>query len=171
MVPGLRQGMMMGFFVAALLGCAGAPTPKPAVSIPLTQTLQAATPAQAHVIKTATSLLDAPYRYGGTTPAGFDCSGFLFYVYRTAAGVDLPRETQGMIQVGRPVEIADLQPADIVYFKIETETSLHAGIYIGNGQFIHAPSSKGQVNIQSLSLDYWKQSYFGARRVLWRSGL
>lgn len=170
MIPGLKEGVA-GLAVVALVGCAGAPPPKPASPTPFTHTPQAATPAQAQVIKTALSLLGTPYRYGGTTPAGFDCSGFVYYVYRTAAGVELPRATQGLIQIGRPIEAADLQPADLVYFKIENQKPLHAGIYLGEGKFIHAPSSKGQVNIQSLGLDYWKERYLGARRVLWRSGL
>jgi len=170
MIPWLKEGLA-GVMAVVLVGCAGAPAPTPAASIPMTHTLQAATPAQAQVIKVAQSLLGTPYQYGGTTPKGFDCSGFIFYVYQTAAGVELPRETQGLSQIGRPIDITDLRPADIVYFKIDRSLSLHAGIYLGDGQFIHAPSSNGQVNIQSLATDYWHTQYLGARRVLWRSGL
>jgi len=170
MIRGLREGVA-GVIAVALVGCAGAPPPKPTVSIPITHTQQAATPAQAQVIKVAQSLLGTPYAYGGTTPKGFDCNGFIYYVYQTAAGIELPRATQGLSQIGRPIETTDLRPADIVYFKIDRSLSLHAGIYLGDGQFIHAPSSNGQVNIQSLSTDYWQARYLGARRVLWRSGL
>jgi cell wall-associated NlpC family hydrolase len=171
MIPGLKKGVGAGCVAVALVGCAGAPPPKPVVSIPVTHTQQAATPAQTQVIKVAQSLLGTPYQYGGVTPKGFDCSGFIFYVYQTAAGVVLPRETQGLSQIGRPIDVSDLRPADIIYFKIDRSLSLHAGIYLGDGQFIHAPSSDGQVNIQSLATDYWKTRYQGARRVLWRSGL
>jgi len=171
MSPGLRRGVW-GCLAVVLAGCAGAPPPKPIITpIPITRTTEAATPAQAQVIKTAQSLLGTPYQYGGTTPNGFDCSGFIYYVYRQAAGVTLPRETQGLIQIGHPIEITDLRPADIVYFKIDRREPLHAGIYVGNGQFIHAPSTNGQVNLQELDSDYWKSRYQGARRVLWRSGL
>jgi cell wall-associated NlpC family hydrolase len=170
MIPGLKEGMA-GVIAVALVGCAGTPPPKPAASIPLTHTLQAVTPAQAQVLKVAQSLLGTPYQYGGITPKGFDCSGFIFYVYREAAGVELPRETQGLTQIGRPIDVTDLRPSDIIYFKIDKSVLLHAGIYLGDGQFIHAPSSNGQVNIQSLATDYWKDRYQGARRVLWRSSL
>jgi len=170
MIPGRRESVA-GICVLLLAACAGAPPLKSSVDVPLTASTQAVTPAQAQVIKVAQSLLGAPYRYGGVTPSGFDCSGFIFYVYRQAAGVELPRETQGLIQIGRPIELADLRPADIVYFTIDGRRALHTGIYVGNGLFIHAPSSKGQVNIQDLHSDYWKARYQGARRVLWRSGL
>ena len=170
MIPGLRRGAW-GWLMIVLAGCAATPPPKPLVSVPVTRTTEAATPAQAQVVKIAQSLIGAPYHYGGTTPDGFDCSGFIYYVYRQAAGVVLPRETQGLIQIGRPIDMADLRPADIVYFKIDRREPLHTGIYVGNGQFIHAPSTNGQVSFQDLDSDYWKSRYQGARRVLWRSGL
>jgi cell wall-associated NlpC family hydrolase len=170
MKPMLLRGVI-GVVAAVVVGCAGAPPPKPAVAIPVTHTPQATTPAQTQVITVAQSLLGTPYRYGGSTPKGFDCSGFISYVYREAAGINLPRETQGLTQIGRSIETTDLRPADIVYFKIEQQRQLHAGIYLGDGRFIHAPSTSGQVNIQRLDLDYWNTRYQGARRVLWRSGL
>ena len=170
MKPMLLRGVI-GVVAAVVVGCAGTPPPKPAVAIPVTHTPQATTPTQTQVVTVAQSLLGTPYRYGGSTPKGFDCSGFISHVYREAAGVNLPRETQGLTQIGRSIEMADLRPADIVYFKIEQQGQLHAGIYLGDGRFIHAPSTSGQVNIQRLDLDYWKTRYQGARRVLWRSGL
>lgn len=170
MLQACRQGVW-GLVAVMLVGCAGAPPSKPAVSIPVTHTLQAATPAQTQVLKVAQSLLGTPYEYGGITPKGFDCSGFIYYVYHTAAGVELPRETQGLSQIGQPIDVADLRPADIIYFKIDKSLSPHVGIYLGNGQFIHAPSANGQVNIQNLTSEYWNSRYQGARRVLWRSGL
>jgi cell wall-associated NlpC family hydrolase len=124
------------------------------------------TPVQRGVIQTARGLLGTPYKYGGTTPAGFDCSGFVNYVYRTAAGLSLPRMTHDLVRSGKPIPAGRLQPADLVYFKIERQKPLHVGIYIGGGKFIHAPSRGGRVNIQNLGQDYWRDRYLGARRVL-----
>ena len=121
---------------------------------------------QKDVIQTALSLLGTPYRFGGATPEGFDCSGFVNYVYRHSVSLVLPRESHDLARVGKPVPTADLQPADLVYFKIERQKPLHVGIYIGDGRFIHAPSSKGTVNIQSLRLDYWRDRFITARRVI-----
>jgi cell wall-associated NlpC family hydrolase len=117
-------------------------------------------------VHVALSLLGAPYRFGGTTPEGFDCTGFISYVFRHSAGMMLPRESHSLVRTGRPVSAKDLQPADLVYFKIERQKPLHVGIYIGEGRFIHAPSSGGKVNIQDLKGDYWKKRYLGARRVI-----
>jgi cell wall-associated NlpC family hydrolase len=140
----------------ALSGCAGSPP----------RAERSSTPVQKEVIKTAHALLGSPYKYGGMTPEGFDCSGFVGYVYRNAAGVALPRETHALVRTGRPVSVAELRPADLVYFKIEHQKPLHVGIYLGEGTFIHSPSTRGKVNIQRLDQDYWKDRYLGARRLL-----
>jgi len=124
------------------------------------------TSVQKGVIQTALSLLGTPYRFGGTTPKGFDCSGLVNYVYRNSAGIILPRESHELARSGEPVSVVDLRPADLVYFKIERQKPLHVGIYIGDAKFIHAPSSRGKVNIQSLGLDYWRARFLGARRVI-----
>jgi cell wall-associated NlpC family hydrolase len=118
------------------------------------------------VIRTARSLLGAPYRFGGETPEGFDCSGFVKYVFKHGAGLALPRISHELARTGKEVGVAALRPADLVYFKIEFQRSLHVGIYLGHGKFVHAPSSGGRVSIQSLSHTYWKKRYRGARRVL-----
>ena len=140
----------------ALSGCAGSP-PRPE---------RPSTPVQKEVIKTAHSLLGVPYKYGGMTPEGFDCSGFVNYVFRNAADVALPRETHALVRAGKPVSVAELRPADLVYFKIERRKPLHVGIYLGEGKFIHSPSTRGKVNIQRLDQNYWKDRYLGARRLL-----
>lgn len=148
-----------------LSGCAGSP-PRPEASLPHGGSGRSSTLAQTDVTQTARSLLGAPYKYGGTTPEGFDCSGFINYVYRIAAGVSLPRMTHDLVRSGKPVSMAQLRPADLVYFKIERQKPLHVGIYLGDGKFIHSPSTRGKVNIQSLNQDYWKDRYLGARRLL-----
>ncbi|MFQ5779822.1 MAG: C40 family peptidase [Nitrospiria bacterium] len=136
------------------------------ISVLSDDTRQPASPLPQKVIQTAHTLLGTPYRFGGTTPKGFDCSGLVYYVFRHAAGLTLPRTTRQLIHAGRPIRPNRLSPADLVFFKIERQKSLHIGIYIGNGKFIHAPSSGGKVNIQRLTVKYWKRRYLGARRVL-----
>jgi cell wall-associated NlpC family hydrolase len=160
--------------VALLLsGCAGTPLPQEAKGRPgLDLDALAAAPARPlsdtrqRVIATATQLTGTPYRFGGTTPKGFDCTGYLMYVFRTAAGVTLPRTSMEQIQAGKPVTTSQLQPADLVYFRIDRKKDLHLGLYLGEGRFIHAPSSGGAVNVQSLESEYWRTRFLGARRVL-----
>ncbi|MBI3812028.1 MAG: C40 family peptidase [Nitrospirae bacterium] len=149
----------------ALAGCAGN-SPRPDFSDLPRDAGRSSTPVQKEVIRTAHSLLGTPYKYGGTTPEGFDCSGFVNYVYRKAAGVALPRETHDLVRAGRPVLVAELRPADLVYFKIEHQKPLHVGIYLGEGKFIHSPSTRGKINIQRLDQEYWRDRYLGARRLL-----
>lgn len=153
-----------GLLMLAAVGCAGG---RPAHDFRALSDDATHPPSRVHaqVVQTAQSLLGTPYRYGGMTPKGFDCSGFLYYVYRKAAGITLPRITHEQVKRGKAVSLDDLQPADLVYFRIGKE-KLHAGIYLGGGRFIHAPSSGGKVNIQRLTLDYWAAHYLGARRVL-----
>jgi cell wall-associated NlpC family hydrolase len=155
---------VMGVLFIALLGCATNPK-LPDLPSPSNHQ-RPTTPARKAVIQTALSLLGTPYRFGGTTPQGFDCTGFINYVYRHSVDIVLPRESHNLIRAGKPISATDLQPADLVYFKIERQKPLHVGIYIGNGKFIHAPSSKGRVNIQSLGMDYWRDRFIAARRVI-----
>ena len=118
------------------------------------------------VIKISRSLLGTPYRFGGITPEGFDCSGFINYVYRNALGLTLPRMAKDLRHSGVAIPVSDLRPADLVFFKIERQKPLHVGIYLGQGRFIHAPSSGGRVNIQELEMNYWKDRFLGARRLI-----
>jgi cell wall-associated NlpC family hydrolase len=150
--------------VLVLAGCTGSRTSSNFLPFS-TAPNQTVTSAQKGVSQTALSLLGTPYRFGGTTPEGFDCSGFVNYVYRKSAGMMLPRESHDLVRAGKQVSATNLLPADIVYFKIEHQKPLHVGIYLGGGKFIHAPSRRGKVNIQSLDQDYWKTRYLGARRI------
>lgn len=102
-----------------------------------------------------------PYKWGGSTPSAFDCSGFLNYVYNNV-GVSIPRTVATIWEATKPVTAPRV--GDIVFFNTATGPS-HAGIYLGNNQFIHSGSSTG-VTISDLSLSYWKTRYLGARTAL-----
>lgn len=117
----------------------------------------------------AIGLVGTPYRWGGNTPdSGFDCSGLIGYVYRNAAGLQLPRTTREMIALRvPPVERPQLRSGDLVFFATSGGRQVsHAGIYVGEGRFVHAPSSGGTVRLDSLGNRYWQRHYLGARRVL-----
>lgn len=106
-----------------------------------------------------------PYRYGGTTSRGFDCSGFLQVLFAEAYGLSLPRTTRSQARAGREVERRDLQRGDLVFFRIDSKGTRHAGVYLGEDRFAHASSSRG-VMISELSMSYWQQRFWTARRVL-----
>ncbi len=105
-----------------------------------------------------------PYKYGGTTSSGFDCSGFVNTVYFNAFKYDLPRTTTLMSKEGSAVNKSKLKPGDLVFFR-PSKKYLHMGIYIGNGQFIHSSTSKGIIKSR-LDNVYWKDKYRYSRRVL-----
>lgn len=115
------------------------------------------------VVTLALRYQGAPYQYGGTSPSGFDCSGFIQYVM-SEAGVAVPRTTYQQINAGVQVAQANLQPGDLVFFACGGSPASHAGIYIGNGQFIHADQTRG-IFIDDLNLDCWASVYQTAVRV------
>jgi cell wall-associated NlpC family hydrolase len=116
------------------------------------------------VLGIANQFLGVPYVFGGSTPSGFDCSGFTRYVY-SAIGVDLPRMADDQYSVGSDVSTSMLQPGDLVFFSTYTPGVSHSGIYIGNDQFISATTSGG-VAVANLHSRYWGSRYVGAKRVL-----
>jgi len=116
------------------------------------------------VSSTALSLRGAPYRNGGTNPAGFDCSGFVKYVYEQH-GIAMPREVRKQFALGHDVDPAALEPGDLVFFTTVAPGASHVGIAIGGDQFVHAPSTTGVVRVEHLSADYWSNRFVGAKRV------
>jgi cell wall-associated NlpC family hydrolase len=145
-----------------------APAPAPTAIDPATGLPTPAPPAGAadgYTLRgTALSLRGAPYRNGGATPDGFDCSGFVQYVFGRH-GLTMPRETREQFRVGRGVSRAQLAPGDLVFFTTVAPGASHVGIVIDRDQFVHAPSTRGVVRIERLSADYWDRRFIGARRA------
>jgi peptidoglycan endopeptidase LytE len=134
--------------------------PPPAVlAAPVAKVVQSSIAAQ--IIQAATTFKGTPYRWGGTTPKGFDCSGFVRYVYE-AKGIDLPRTSVQMYDKAG-ARVTDLKAGDLVFFASGIVN--HVGIYIGNNQFISSTTSVG-VTVDSLASSYWGSRYVGAKRVL-----
>nr|WP_315232024.1 C40 family peptidase [uncultured Albidiferax sp.] len=147
---------------AALLlgGCSTAPrAPEPSAASTVPSRLS---PEQATDITIyALSLVGTPYRYGGNTPdAGFDCSGLIGYVYQNRAGLKLPRTVAQLQSAGQAVPREELRSGDLVVFGRGT----HAGIYVGEGRFVHAPSSGGEVRLNPLDSGYWATQKMAFRR-------
>lgn len=118
------------------------------------------------VLFRAIGLVGTPYRYGGNTPdGGFDCSGLVGYVYRETAGLSLPRTTRQIAELRAPsVDQKHLIAGDLVFFG--KHKASHMGIYVGDGRFVHAPSTGGTVRLDRLDGPYWNKNYLSAKRVL-----
>lgn len=116
------------------------------------------------IVQTALSYLGVPYVFGGTSPSGFDCSGFVRYVY-AVNGFSLPRTADAQWSSGHGVSYGQLQPGDLVFFSTYEAGPSHSGIYVGGGRFISATSSRG-VAIDSLYSSYWGSRYIGAKRII-----
>jgi len=127
----------------------------------------AETHAGTELVLRALSLLGVNYKWGGSSPdTGLDCSGLVRHVFSEATGLVLPRRAEEMSRNGDAVGRDQLRPGDLVFFNTLRRAFSHVGIYIGNGQFVHAPSSGGNVRVENLSGQYWRQRFNGARRVL-----
>jgi cell wall-associated NlpC family hydrolase len=113
---------------------------------------------------TALSLRGAPYRNGGGDPSGFDCSGFVRYVYEQH-GVEMPRQVREQFRVGKTIDRDRLEPGDLVFFSTVAPGASHVGIVIGGDQFVHAPNERGVVRVESLNSQYWGSRFIGAKRV------
>ncbi|WP_297964332.1 NlpC/P60 family protein [uncultured Anaerovibrio sp.] len=116
------------------------------------------------VISDSMNYIGVPYVFGGTSPSGFDCSGYVRYVFANA-GIYLPRTADAQYEVGMPVSQDELIPGDLVFFSTYDYGASHVGIYLGDGAFINASSSRG-VAVDSLYSGYWGSCYIGARRII-----
>jgi len=118
------------------------------------------------IVKDAQQYLGVPYVYGGASPSdGFDCSGFVYYVFGKH-GISLPRTADDQALVGRHVSVSELQPGDLVFFSADGYEINHVGIYVGNDQFIHANSEDELIDYDSMKRDYRVRAFAGATRLV-----
>ena len=116
------------------------------------------------LVSLAQQQLGRPYRYGGTTPKGFDCSGLVYFVYRQA-GYQVPRSSREQYRSARKISLASISPGDLVFFEVSTGKVSHVGIYVSDDLFIHSPSSGKGVSYASLQDDYWETRLIGVGRL------
>ena len=118
----------------------------------------------ADIAISAVGLVGTPYRYGGNTPdTGFDCSGLIGYIYQSRVGVAPPRTVSKMQDWGLPVPVESLRSGDLILFA-QNDVVTHAGIYVGDGRFVHAPSTGGEVRLDHLNSKYWASQQVSFRR-------
>ena len=117
------------------------------------------------ITSTALKLRGVPFVDGGSTPAGFDCSGFTSYVFQQH-GVELPRLAADQYQVGSAVDPDAIEPGDLLFFTTVAPGASHVALAVGGDEFVHAPSQRGQVRVERLTSSYWSQRFLGARRVV-----
>lgn len=141
-----------GLILIALGGCSSAPQ-------------RADMDAGAGAAQHALSMQGRPYRFGGNSPTGFDCSGLVQYSY-ARVNVQLPRSTEEQWASSQPVPRKEIRPGDLLFFNQDGKRRSHVGIYLGNNRFVHAPSSGKNVLTASLNDKYWRQYFVGARRPL-----
>lgn len=113
---------------------------------------------------TALGLRGTPYRNGGTDPSGFDCSGFVWYVFGQH-GIRVARTVGEQFREGTEVRADTIEPGDLLFFATQGSGASHVGMAIGGDEFVHAPSSRGEVRVERLSAPYWSSHYIGARRI------
>jgi cell wall-associated NlpC family hydrolase len=116
----------------------------------------------------ALSLIGTPYKFGGNRPeTGLDCSGFVNHVYREVAGIQLPRSSQEISLHGEPLQPAELQPGDLVFFNTLNQPFSHVGVYVGESRFVHSTSSlSGAVMVSNMTQPYWSKRFDGGRRLI-----
>ena len=118
------------------------------------------------VLVSALSLTGIQYKYGGKSPeTGFDCSGFVRYVFSQATNLTLPPTARAIAQIGKTVKKQELQPGDLVFFNTMKSAFSHVGIYMGDNKFIHAPSSGKTVRVENMNNGYWASRFNGAQRL------
>jgi cell wall-associated NlpC family hydrolase len=150
----MRLRFLVLLCIAALAACASLP---PAPPSKVTNA----------VLFRAISLVGTPYHWGGTRPtSGFDCSGLVDYVFRTQAGIALPRTSRAIAAVDAPeIPRQHLKPGDLLFFGHHHRVD-HVAIYVGNGRFVNAPNTGGRVRLDRLDGPYWRDHYLYAKRVL-----
>ena len=189
--PGLAARALLALYLTGSVSAWAAPEPSPAPTAVQVQTpstlgvLPASTAAilsrvtdqigqarqvvnstASDLISTAMGFLGVPYRRGGTdSQTGFDCSGFVVALYKESLGLVLPRTAAEQANSTQSIDVADLQPGDLVFFNTMRRTFSHVGVYVGDGKFIHAPRTGAQVRVEDMGVSYWQTRFNGARRV------
>lgn len=135
----------------ALTGCASAPRQSDLEAV------------RERAARYALEMKGRPYRYGGSTPSGFDCSGLVHYSY-ARAGVQLPRTTEDLRRASREISRRQLRPGDLLFFNQEGKRASHVAIYLGDSRFVHAPSSGKHVSVADLNDRYWSRHLESMRR-------
>ena len=149
--------LTIGVVLFAFSGCASAPVASTGSTRPATDRGDAAA-------ALAAKMVGKPYKYGGSSPSGFDCSGLVSYSFKQA-GVALPHNTAQQRTTSRLIKVAELRRGDLLFFDQEGKKHGHVGIYLGEGRFVHAPSSGKTVRSDALSNPYWKKHLTEARRA------
>ncbi len=151
---------------ALLSGACSTPGPVASGSAPSSPARTIAQSADAYgsrAAEIAVRQVGVPYRYGGATSNGFDCSGLVHYSY-ARAGKNVPRTTAGLWQGARPISYGELQTGDVLFFRIEGKVA-HVGMYVGDGRFVHAPASGQRVSVESLASDFYSLAFIRAGRL------
>jgi len=132
------------------------------------ETLSESVATKAKPLLVALSMIGTPYKYGSNNPLkGLDCSAFVKHVYKQSADISLPRSAHEMSKEGEAVAKNELAPGDLVFFNTRKRPNSHVGIYAGNGEFVHASSTRAKaVTVSRLDQSYWAKRFNGARRIL-----
>jgi peptidoglycan endopeptidase LytE len=161
-------------FLLAATGCASTgavprPFPSPAGSNPPPAEAPSPTATSGRdgyaIAGTALSFRGVAYRNGGSDPAGFDCSGLVWYVFGQH-GIRVPRTVDEQYRTGSPIDLSSVRSGDLVFFNTKGAGATHVGISIGGDEFVHAPNSTGEVRVERLAGNYWLARFLGARRML-----
>jgi cell wall-associated NlpC family hydrolase len=169
----LNRAIALTLLTFGATGCASTravPQPFPRPGGPALSPPAAAAPAPLPagdgyaIAGTALGLRGTPYRNGGSDPSGFDCSGLVWYVFGQH-GIRVARTVGEQYREGVDVSAETLQPGDLLFFNTQGPGASHVGMAIGGDEFVHAPSSRGEVRVERMSAPYWSSRYVGARRV------
>jgi cell wall-associated NlpC family hydrolase len=151
------SGLLLASLLLGAVGCGSGrlvPVTRPGIHEP-----------PAAIAARARTLTGTTYRNGGSTPAGFDCSGFVQYLY-TYAGLALPRTAEAQFDVGEHIGERSITAGDLVFFRIDGHRVSHVGIALGDGAFVHAPNARSTVRLDRLDSRYWSERFAGARRLV-----